>query len=66
MEKFSSGLNNLRHRMRTPLRLAAILLCVTLMVAPRAVFAATFTASLDNDSVILGESATLSLTIDGG
>jgi hypothetical protein len=66
MEKISSGLNNLRHRMRTPLRLAAILLCVTLMVAPRAVFAATFTASLDNDSVILGESATLSLTIEGG
>jgi hypothetical protein len=66
MEKFSSGLNNLRHRMRTPLRLAAILLCVTLMVAPRAVFAATFTASLDNDSVILSESATLSLTIEGG
>jgi hypothetical protein len=43
----------------------ALLLCLSL-VSGEQVCAATFTASLDRDTIALGESATLSLTFEGG
>jgi hypothetical protein len=39
---------------------------VAVALLPGAAFAATFTASLDRDTITLGEQATLSLTFEGG
>lgn len=49
--------------MRFTLKTLAMLLAVLL---PGAAWAAAFTASLDRDTLTLGESATLSLTFEGG
>jgi BatD DUF11 like domain len=53
-----------RHRIIS-LPTIALLLCLLLESGAR-VCAATFTASLDRDTIALGESATLSLTFEGG
>ena len=51
-----------RPRLRLPFALAALLL----WAAPSVLRAASFTATLDRDTVTVGESATLSLTFKGG
>ena len=50
------------------LRLGRALVCLALFVwlAPAGLLAATFTATLDRETVTVGESATLSLTFEGG
>ena len=50
--------------MRFTLKTLAVLLLVALACGPA--FATSFTASLDRDTVTLGEGATLSLTFEGG
>ncbi len=54
----------------TPTRLSLLraggLLAASLLVAPGAAVAATFTATLDRDTVAVGESAALTLTFEGG
>jgi hypothetical protein len=50
-------------KMRFTLKTLALLLAVALLA--RTAGAATFTASLDRDSMVLGESATLTLRFDG-
>ncbi|MGA2866565.1 MAG: BatD family protein [Verrucomicrobiota bacterium] len=47
-------------------RLAAALAALCLGLAPALAGAATFTASLDRDTITLGESVTLALTFQGG
>jgi hypothetical protein len=47
-------------------RRAMVLMALGLWLAPARAGAATFTASLDRDTVTLGENATLSLTFQGG
>ena len=47
------------------LPIVALLLCLALGYGAEA-RAATFTASLDRDTIALGENATLSLTFEGG
>src|ERR1039458_3065406 len=51
-----------RPRLRLPFALAALLL----WAAPSAILAATFTATLDRETVTVGETATLSLSFKGG
>src|ERR1035438_9423679 len=51
-----------RPRLRFPFALAVLLLWAT----PSTIFAATFTATLDRETVTVGETATLSLSFKGG
>src|ERR1039458_9408541 len=51
-----------RPRLRFPFALAILLLWAT----PSTIFAATFTATLDRETVTVGETATLTLKLEGG
>lgn len=68
MRRSSSWIkHNLRCRSRSGLRLLfAFLLLLLWSAAPHALVAATFTATLDRETVTVGETATLSLTFKGG
>jgi hypothetical protein len=68
MRRSSSWIkHNLRCRSRSGLRLLfAFLLLLLWPAAPCALIAATFTATLDRETVTVGETATLSLTFKGG
>ena len=68
MRRSSSWIkHNLRCRSRSGLRLLfAFLLLLLWSAAPHALVAATFTATLDRETVTVGENATLSLTFKGG
>jgi hypothetical protein len=46
--------------------IVGFLLLAALCLAPTGARAANFTASLDRDTITLGETATLSLTFEGG
>lgn len=56
----------LRKREWNLFTVAAVLILAALCFAVAPARAATFTASLDHDTIAIGESATLSLTFDGG
>src|ERR1039458_8625418 len=60
--------NNLnpRSRSRTGLRLPFALAILLLWSAPPTLLAATFTATLDRETVTVGETATLTLSFKGG
>jgi hypothetical protein len=68
MRRSSSWIkHNLRCRSRSGRRLLfAFLLLLLWSAAPHALVAATFTATLDRETVTVGETATLSLTFKGG
>jgi len=68
MRRLSSWIKlNLRRRSPSGLRLlSALLLLLLWSAAPHALIAATFTATLDRETVTVGETATLSLTFKGG
>src|SRR5438105_392560 len=53
-------------RSQPKLRRAGVFQAVAACLAPLSLFAASFTATLDRESVTVGESATLTLTFDGG
>lgn len=55
-----------RSRNGIPLRIAVILFPAALLLVAMVSHAATFTASLDRDTISMGESATLTLTFEGG
>jgi len=55
-----------RSRSQQGLRYAYALLALLLWLAPAALAAATFTATLDRENVTVGESATLTLRFEGG
>jgi hypothetical protein len=55
-----------RHRSRPRLRLLFALALPLLWSAPSALLAATFTATLDRETVAVGETAALTLTFEGG
>ena len=67
MRRVSSWINvNPRSCSRSGLRLLCALLLVVLWSVPAVLRAATFTATLDRETVTVGETATLSLTFVGG
>ncbi|HOX56150.1 MAG TPA: BatD family protein [Candidatus Paceibacterota bacterium] len=67
MRRLSSWITvNPRSRSRHRLRPAFALLTALLWLAPSTLGAASFTATLDRESVTVGESATLTLRYDGG
>src|ERR1035441_7354755 len=67
MRRSSSWIKlNLRRRSRSGLRLLFAFLLLLLGLAPSALRAASFTATLDRETVTVGETATLSFTFKGG
>jgi hypothetical protein len=67
MRRSSSWIKlNPRSRSQAGLRLLFAFLSLLLWSAPSALRAATFTATLDRETVTVGETATLSLRFDGG
>jgi hypothetical protein len=67
MRRSSSWIKvNPRSRSQAGLRLLIAFLLLLLWSAPSGLLAATFTATLDRETVTVGETATLSLRFDGG
>src|SRR5437867_1816549 len=66
MANLRSYLKLARSRSHAELRLASVLVTLYLALGSLAVSGATFSATLDHDTITLGENVTLSLTFEGG
>jgi hypothetical protein len=63
---FLSGFEKMERRLKNNFRSGLVLVLAGLCLGAATLDAATFTASLDRDTIALGESATLSLTFEDG
>ena len=63
---FLSGFEKMERRLKNNFRSGLVLVLAALCLGGVRLNAATFTASLDRDTIALGESATLSLTFEDG
>ena len=63
---FLSGFEKMERRLKNNFRSGLVLVLAALCLGSARLDAATFTASLDRDTIALGESATLSLTFEDG
>jgi hypothetical protein len=63
---FLSGFEKMEHRLKNNFLPGVILILAGLSLGTASLPAVTFTASLDHDTIALGESATLSLTFEDG
>src|SRR5450756_2438573 len=66
MQKMSSWMKRATARKFFDFRLVLAFVALQLCVLSQAANAPRFTASLDRDSIIMGESVTLTLTFEGG
>ena len=63
---FANGFGNMPYQIKNNFRTAALLMLAVLGLGVAPLRAVTFTAAFDRDTIAFGETATLSLTFEGG